>query len=174
MMNKYSKRGFTVAELTIVLVLLAVLSVSIISFVSVIQLHIENHDVLLDVVDDLTYCKKTAVAWFSHFDDEEFNFSVENGELLARNKQTGEGYRLFFYSYGEDKDNRTGMVVAQYDDGRTGTYETKNVTGITFALSADGRMAKCMVSYRTVGAGSDGSVVAERMDFVMARKTSKA
>ena len=91
--------------------------------------------------------------------------------MVARHKDSGDGYRLSFTVLNEDKKSATGLIVAQYDDGRVGTYESTNIKGIAFATSADGMYIKCMVSYNTVGTGSAQNSVAERFDFVVARKT---
>jgi len=171
-MNNKKKNGFTLAELTIVLVLLAVLSVSIIGFVSVIHAHIKNYSLLQDVVDDLTFCKKTAVAWFSYFDDEDYELVVNNDQMIARHKQTGSGYMLSFGLMTPDKDVKKGVMVAQYDDGRTGTYETTMIRSVSFSSGADGKFVRCVIIYDSVGAGSSANAIAERFDFVIARKTA--
>lgn len=171
--KKRIKNGFTLAELSIVIALIAVLSVSIITFTSAIHAHVSTFNTVLDVADDITYCRKMVIAWVSHFDNTEYEIEVFSTEMVATQVETGSRYKLFLQQqFNEDGVMTEGVMVAQYDNGQSGTYATNNVFGVGFGQSNDKRLYKCFIQCSSAGAGSDTSARYERYDFVVHKRVS--
>ena len=171
MKKKRIKNGFTLAELSVVIALIAILSVSIVSFTMTIHAHIDNFYSVIDVVDDMTFCRKVVVAWFSHFDTSDYEINVLGQELTAKHLTEGSEYRLYLQQdYDADGELTESTVIAQYDDGQTATYVTNGVIFLSFAKSADGQLVRCDMSCKSVGAGSDSSTRYDVYNFVVGKK----
>ncbi len=148
-----NKKGFTLAELVIALLLLAILSVVIVSFSLTIHANIANFENVVETTDDMAFLKEMVVQWVSHFDSEDYLLTTDGENILAtRAEAPSEQYALYLQETDATEGNGH-ELVAEYENW-TGTYKTKAATGARFYSTTVGgnTLIKCSIEYDTTAA----------------------
>jgi prepilin-type N-terminal cleavage/methylation domain-containing protein len=94
------KRGFTVAELCVVLALVGIISVMIISFSVMMGDHTDALDAQYDFLEECTTLENALRIWVAEYDVPTNTFAVADGKL-AINGTTGVEFRNGKLSLGE-------------------------------------------------------------------------
>ena len=147
-MKKFSsgtkRRGATLAELCVVLAVIAVISVMVTSFTIVLNQKTEISTAKLNAMQDLYLIENAAEEWAEIMAAEGASFSAEEGVLSA--DVGGSLYKLSFES---------GKLVAPKVSGEPMICTTDTVSDISFALlegEEGNSLMFCTVNYEIPGA----------------------
>ena len=95
MIKRNLKKGVTLFELTIVMALLAVVTVMVVSFSSLVRNNVQAITSENDVLSDFDKVKYVFDTWISTFDSEDYDFYNDEDKLYAvNNKNTSIRYQL--------------------------------------------------------------------------------
>ncbi len=123
------KKGFTLAELTVAIAVVAVITGMVISFTVLINAQTKKATQMLDVQQELDLAEEMVRYWIAYFDTNEYTFSQENGVLISTQKTDA---TKTYCIYLED-----GMLFATYPDGTPRFTPLGYVSAVTFTLITD-------------------------------------
>lgn len=142
------KKGFTLAELVIALLLLAILSTVIVSFSITINANITNFQNVVETTDDMAFLKEMVVQWVSHFDNSQYSLSTDSEKIVATDRDDPTAQYCLFLRETTVAESNGYEVIAQYENWE-GRYPTKSATRVYFfSTTVNGNtLIKCNVQY---------------------------
>lgn len=140
--QKKSRRGFTLLELSIVIALVAIAVVMVSTFCIVTDHRVRESRRSLAVTNDITVTETIAEGWIELFLSQGADFSVEDQTLIAH---VGEDSYKLSFALSEDKKGTVGELRGEIPtedpiEAKRYTYTTSAVKAISFsAEEKDGR-----------------------------------
>jgi len=121
-MKKSAKRGFTLAELTIALAVLAIVVVVVSSFTAMIMANTASTTEKLSAINDISGIETVVENWIARNAKDGASFTVENGQILAKIGE--ETYDIVFAN---------NKIISYYPEPEIDViHDTKTVKKITF------------------------------------------
>ena len=141
------KKGATLAELCVVMALVAIIGTSIVSFSALVQRRTNTSVQNGAVLEDLTNVEMSLKQWISHFDNANYTFEITDGGQSVTAKSNIDGTAASKISLNADKT----MLIS---DGMVSLQVTM-LKGLRFEKIVSGRtgrsMIRCTAQYHTAG-----------------------
>ncbi|MBO4666658.1 MAG: prepilin-type N-terminal cleavage/methylation domain-containing protein [Bacilli bacterium] len=146
MIKRNLKKGVTLFELTIVMALLAVVTVMVVSFSSLVRNNVQAITSENDVLSDFDKVKYVFDTWISTFDSEDYDFYNDEDKLYAvNNKNTSIRYQLML----TDDGILTGSVPIGTTGQSTVVYDgTGTLYDLEFSIRTNAQTGNILIDLR--------------------------
>ena len=151
--RKKRKRGVTLYELVIVMLLTALISGLVISFSVFLANYIDKASDLNTSVSEVSAARRAVERWFSYFDSADYDFvMVESdtdytktldGEIYtvsAKNVESGESYTVEMYQSEEGR-----YLLLSYPEEEDVLFYTSNIDSVSFTHLSNSKLYRCVI-----------------------------
>ena len=133
-----SKKGVTLLEITIVMAVLAIISVMVISLCSHISGVVAKNSKAYDEMRELTHGRRLVEYWIAYYDNDEYEINISDGAISATNGV--DVYTIYLDSANE-------VLVGEYPNDRLEKCPYKYFTDIRFSRYESEKLYRCAILY---------------------------
>lgn len=170
--DQRSKKGFTLAELTVALLMVTLITGMVITFTVLINAHTKKSSQTLDLQQELEMADMMVRHWVAYFDTAEYGFEMEGNSIRAYLKEDPtKNYTVWL----ED-----GKLHASYPDGVPRYTAIGHIQSVAFLmvneegmgdLEMKGELIRCDFTY-IVPSANENIVKTDKHTFLISTRIS--